>query len=119
MPSIMTLSILMTYPNDTCLSNASPNKSLDAERRERVSHHNWFGDAFVNSRRRVNSNVRRPTTMTNAPIDVFAGVAGIPLSVDSFDLGEGIIVERMFAHLMAPFMLAFAPASQGKPHPTP
>jgi hypothetical protein len=57
--------------------------------------------------------------MTNAPFDVFAGVAGIPLSVDSFDLGRGIIVERMFAHLMAPFMLAFAPATQGKPHSAP
>ena len=29
------------------------------ERRERVSHHDWSGDAFVNSRRRVNSNVMR------------------------------------------------------------
>jgi len=30
------------------------------ERRERVSHHDWSGDAFLNSRRRVNSAVGRP-----------------------------------------------------------
>jgi hypothetical protein len=29
------------------------------ERRERVSHHDWCGDAFVKSRRRVNYDVRR------------------------------------------------------------
>jgi hypothetical protein len=29
------------------------------ERRERVSHHNWSGDARLNSRRRVNSAVMR------------------------------------------------------------
>lgn len=53
------------------------------------------------------------------PIDVFAGLAGVPLSVDKFELGGGIIADRMFAHLMAPFMLAFAPAAPGQPHPAP
>lgn len=57
--------------------------------------------------------------MTNVPIDVFAGLAGVPLNVDRFDLGSGVIAERTFAHLMAPFMLAFKPASPGQPHPTP
>jgi len=33
------------------------------ERRERVSHHNWSGDAGLNSRRRVNSDVRRVALM--------------------------------------------------------
>jgi len=34
------------------------------ERRERVSHHNWPGDACVNSRRRVNSTVRQQQVLT-------------------------------------------------------
>ncbi|MGQ0762681.1 MAG: DUF2939 domain-containing protein [Acidobacteriota bacterium] len=37
----------------------TPNKSLDASGGERVSQDNWSGDAFVKSRRRVNSTVRR------------------------------------------------------------
>lgn len=57
--------------------------------------------------------------MPTNPIDVFAGLAGAPLDVDRFDLGAGVVAERTFAHLMAPFMLAFAPAEPGQHHPGP
>ena len=57
--------------------------------------------------------------MIATPLDVFAGLAGAPLEVDRFDLGAGVTAERTFAHLMAPFMLAFAPAEPGRPHPAP
>ena len=57
--------------------------------------------------------------MPSEPIDVFAGIAGLPIEVDRFDLGLGVVAERTFAHLMAPFMLAFTPAEPGKAHPTP
>jgi hypothetical protein len=52
-------------------------------------------------------------------IDVYAGLAGAPLDVERFDLGAGVVAERTFAHLMAPFMLAFAPAEPGRHHPGP
>jgi len=34
-----------------------PNESLDASGRERVSHQEWSGDAFVKWRRHVDSTV--------------------------------------------------------------
>ncbi len=51
--------------------------------------------------------------------DLFAGLSGAQLAIDSFDLGEGVTLSRTFAHLMAPFLMAFAPAEPGKPHPAP
>ena len=39
------------------VSVAAVEQIVGRERRERVSDHDWFGDAFVNSRRRVNSDV--------------------------------------------------------------
>jgi hypothetical protein len=41
------------------VAGAQPNKIVGRERRERISHHNSYGDAFVKLRRRVNSSVRR------------------------------------------------------------
>lgn len=57
--------------------------------------------------------------MPTNPIDVYAGLAGAPLEVNRFDLGAGVVIERTFAHLMAPFMLAFAPPEPGRHHPGP
>lgn len=51
--------------------------------------------------------------------DVHAGLAGIELVMDSFDLGEGILLRRSYAHLFAPFMMAFKPAPIGQHHPGP
>lgn len=51
--------------------------------------------------------------------DLYAGIAGAELSVDSFDLGQNITLSKTYAHLMAPFMMAFARAKPGKPHPGP
>jgi len=51
--------------------------------------------------------------------DLFGGLAGPPLPVDYYDMGRGITLSRTYAHLMAPFMMAFAPAEPGKPHPAP
>lgn len=51
--------------------------------------------------------------------DIHAGLSGIELDEESYDLGEGILLRRTFAHLFAPFMIAFKPAPPGKPHPGP
>jgi len=51
--------------------------------------------------------------------DLYGGIAGAELPVDQFDLGHGIILSRTYAHLMAPFMMAFTPAPPGKHHPAP
>lgn len=51
--------------------------------------------------------------------DLHAGLSGIELAEDSFDLGEGIRLRRAYAHQFAPFMLAFAKPNPGQAHPGP
>jgi hypothetical protein len=48
-----------------------------------------------------------------------AGIAGISLPINQFDFGQGITLRKTFAHIMAPYLAAFAPAEAGKPHPPP
>ena len=51
--------------------------------------------------------------------DVHAGLSGLELEEESFELGDGISLSRTYAHLMAPFMMAFKPAPPGGHHPAP
>jgi len=51
--------------------------------------------------------------------DIHAGLSGIELAEESFELGEGIFLRKAYAHLFAPFMMAFKPAPPGKHHPGP
>lgn len=51
--------------------------------------------------------------------NLYGGLAGLKLDQDSADLGNGIIVRQTYAHFMAPFLMAFAPAAHGEPHPGP
>ena len=39
---------------------------------------------------------------------VYGGVSGVELAFESFDLGEGVVLRRTYAHLMSPRMMAFA-----------
>jgi hypothetical protein len=57
--------------------------------------------------------------MNPAADPIYAGISGPKLSVNYFDLGEGMTIRQTYAHLMAPFMMAFSPAQNQKPHPTP
>src|SRR3569833_63602 len=50
---------------------------------------------------------------------LFAGIAGLDSDLESFELGHGVTLKRTYAHFMAPFMMAFSPAEEGKPHPAP
>ena len=52
--------------------------------------------------------------------DIYGGLTGPQLPVAEFKFGSGISASRTFAHLMAPFMMAFAPPEKvGQPHPVP
>lgn len=51
--------------------------------------------------------------------DIHAGLSGLELEEESFDLGDGIIIRNTYAHLMAPFIVAFKPAPPGEHHPAP
>jgi hypothetical protein len=51
--------------------------------------------------------------------DLYGGLAGAELPVEQYDLGSGITLSKTFAHLMAPFLMAFGRAEPGRPHPAP
>lgn len=50
---------------------------------------------------------------------LYAGLAGINLGIEEFDFGQNVILRKTYAHIMAPYMAAFSPAEEGKPHPAP
>jgi hypothetical protein len=50
---------------------------------------------------------------------IFGGISGVKLPVAEYDLGEGAVLRATYAHVMAPFLMAFSPAEPGKPHPPP
>ncbi len=41
------------------------------------------------------------------------------MAVSTLDLGQGIVLRKTYAHLMAPFLMAFSPAPRGGHHPAP
>ena len=51
--------------------------------------------------------------------ELYGGLSNIELSFDQFDFGHGISLSKTYAHFMAPYLLAFAQAAPGKPHPPP
>ena len=58
--------------------------------------------------------------MVKPTFDLYAGVSGLELAEDSFDLGDGVVLNRTYAHLTAPFVMAFQkPAEYDEPHPGP
>ena len=58
--------------------------------------------------------------MAKPTFDLYAGVSGLELAEESFDLGDGVVLSRTYAHLMAPFVMAFKrPAEHDQPHPGP
>lgn len=57
--------------------------------------------------------------MNPAAQDIHAGLAGVVLEPESFDLGQGVTISQTYAHFMAPFLMAFSPAAEGKHHPGP
>lgn len=50
---------------------------------------------------------------------LFAGITNLALSDENFEFCRGLRLERVFAHVMAPYMVAFSPAEKGQPHPGP
>src|SRR5271166_1025158 len=49
----------------------------------------------------------------------FGGVSRIILSTPSFELGEGVVISKTFAHLFSQWMMAFNPPGPGGYHPAP
>lgn len=47
------------------------------------------------------------------------GLSNVHLTVDSVELGQGVVLSKTYAHLMSPYLLAFKQPSRGKSHPGP
>ena len=43
-------------------------------------------------------------------VDLYAGLFGTAIVPEEFELGRGVVISQTYAHFMAPFMMAFAPA---------
>ncbi len=53
-------------------------------------------------------------------LPLFGGVAGATLSVDKFEVCDGLVLRQTYAHVMSPYMLAFQrPERAGQHHPGP
>jgi hypothetical protein len=52
-------------------------------------------------------------------LDLYGGLSGLTLEPNRFELGQGVVISVTYAHLMSHFVMAFAPAPPGKPHPGP
>ena len=53
-------------------------------------------------------------------VSLFGGVAGAVLGVDEFEICEGLVLRKTYAHVMSPYVLAFRrPESHDKHHPGP
>lgn len=57
--------------------------------------------------------------MTEAQPTLYAGLSHVTYDGEPLDLGHGIILRSTYAHLFAANMVAFARATNGKPHPAP
>lgn len=88
-------------------------KSEDAERlrqRAQVAEH-------ILAERERERAARKPVLPHE--VDLFAGLAGIRLDQPEFEIGGGLVLRQTYAHVMGPYLLAFAPAQPGAPHPGP
>lgn len=64
--------------------------------------------------------LRAVSTERSEQAFIYAGISGVHLDTESFDLGKGVLLKRTYAHLFSPFMTAFAPPGpEGGPHPGP
>lgn len=50
---------------------------------------------------------------------LYGGVSGMRLGKPAHELSHGVVLRSTYAHIMAPYILAFTPAPKGKPHPGP
>ena len=50
--------------------------------------------------------------MTNTSKPVFGGLSNVDMEISEFDLGQGILLRKTYAHLFAANMLAFKPAGK-------
>ncbi|MEA5162477.1 hypothetical protein U5903_16990 [Cereibacter johrii] len=61
---------------------------------------------------------KRKEAIKPAQIRLYAAFTGLSVN-ECVEISNGLWLDHTFAHVMAPFILAFSPAEDGKPHPGP
>jgi hypothetical protein len=68
-------------------------------------------------------DIETPERLPNAHperVPLYGGVSGLPLAIPEFVICDGLVVRETYAHVFAPYMMAFArPKKRGEPHPAP
>jgi hypothetical protein len=52
-------------------------------------------------------------------VDLYGAVSGIRMDLPTFDLSEGVSLSSTYAHVMAPYLMAFKRPPPGEHHPAP
>ena len=80
-------------------------------------------DALLNKWRTIEEGTfepERPPPSDPGRVPLFGGISGLTLSIPEFELCEGLVVRETYAHVMAPYIMAFGkPKRPGAPHPPP
>ncbi|NSZ08233.1 hypothetical protein G6M14_17800 [Agrobacterium tumefaciens] len=63
---------------------------------------------------------RRYLAFDPAHSPIYGAISGGALPVDQFEIADGLVLRSTFAHVMSPYLMAFAePDTPSKPHPGP
>lgn len=80
-------------------------------------------EAIIRKYERIETGTWTPSQPRNIhpeQVTLHGGIAGAELGVDQFEFCEGFAARKTFAHVMAPYLMAFAkPEHKGAPHPAP
>ena len=79
-------------------------------------------DALLEKLRRIEDGTYREDGKWPDPerVALYGGISGIVIDVPEFLICDGLVVRETFAHVMAPYIMAFAkPSKRGAPHPPP
>ncbi|HEX6978277.1 MAG TPA: hypothetical protein VF342_03170 [Alphaproteobacteria bacterium] len=80
-------------------------------------------DALLEKWRKIEEGTfepERPPPAHPERVPLYGGISGLPLAIPEFVLCDGLVIRETFAHVMAPYLMAFAkPKKRGAPHPSP
>lgn len=66
------------------------------------------------------NKLAKPAPVNPEEIDLYGGLSGAELALDEFEIVKGLSFHATYAHVMAPYLMAFKPPPKGgAPHPAP
>ena len=92
-----------------------------AEKGDHVGKSRWLREARLceDQLQRKRQQQSEEASIRFNEINLFGGISGVELQSKDYQIAKGISLRTVFAHVMAPYILAFARAPAGQPHPGP